>query len=284
MVSFQGTPIRESAEAVKRGDRVDAGDALTYVYIAETLTYNGRAAEALPYLKTAMRLDPHYPSFYAQVLGKAQFGLERYDEAAALPLKRQNSSTLKMSGFISFLAATYAYLGRKEEAKARCVHGSARLELVGAACLKELMMLTSALSVRNPGRGSSKDRCWRACRSKPSTKSTLPNIQLHANEIRALFLGHTVHGRDLAKATQHSATVSVEGVASMTGDWGEVSGGTFHLEGELLRLLPAEVLDIAVMSFAFRVEPKQRKMSIIGEGERFLRQSSAYWTILRLAR
>ena len=64
--------------------------------------------------------------------------------------------------------------------------------------------------------------------------------QLHADEIRALFLGHTVHGRNLANATQHSAAVSVEGVASMSGDWGEISGGTFHMEGELLCLLPAD--------------------------------------------
>jgi hypothetical protein len=64
--------------------------------------------------------------------------------------------------------------------------------------------------------------------------------QLRADEIRSLFLGHTIHGRNLADATEHSASVSTEGGASMSGDWGNLSRGTFQLKDDNLCLVAPE--------------------------------------------
>ena len=117
---MEGAVGSDSAKALKRYKEaiaIDVGDSLSYVYIAQTLTFSGRAAEALPYLRAAMRLDPHYPSFYAEVLGMTQFGLERYDEAVAA-FEEAVKLNPEDEEIYPLLAATYAYLGRKEDAKA----------------------------------------------------------------------------------------------------------------------------------------------------------------------
>ena len=105
--------------------------------------------------------------------------------------------------------------------------------------------------------------------------------QLRADEIRALFLGHTIHGRDLAEATEHSASVSSEGVASMSGDWGNLSGGTFQLKGDNLCLRRAEGTRILrqCLSHPRRHQSKGERISL-GEEERFRRQNRAKRTIL----
>ena len=68
-------------------------------------------------LEKAMSLDPEYPGHYVFALGLAQFCLEQYEEAA---------SSLEISLFkrkmhvrppMWLLAATYAHLGRQQEAE-----------------------------------------------------------------------------------------------------------------------------------------------------------------------
>ena len=68
-----------------------------------------------------MRLNPHYSPIYLYRLGLAQFGMERYNDAAAT-LER---SILRDPDFIQSLAtlvATYGHLNRLTEAKATLEH------------------------------------------------------------------------------------------------------------------------------------------------------------------
>jgi adenylate cyclase len=70
--------IAEMKEAIA----LDSGDPLSYAYLGATLTAAGRPDEAIPHLRTAMRLDPHSPTDFTYFLGLAQLGLEQFEEAA----------------------------------------------------------------------------------------------------------------------------------------------------------------------------------------------------------
>jgi tetratricopeptide (TPR) repeat protein len=95
---------------------LDANDPVGYVAMAKALIKAGSPAEGADSIKKAMRLDPHYPPGYLYHLGHAQFGMERFDEAAASLEQFTKLNPDNEYGFL-LLAATYGHLGREQEAK-----------------------------------------------------------------------------------------------------------------------------------------------------------------------
>ncbi len=96
---------------------LDPSDSWSYAYMARALTLAGRPAEALQFVATAMRVDPHYPPIFLAFQGFAQFGLEQYQEAA-VSLEQATRLNPDDSAGLILLVAAYGYLGRTEEAKA----------------------------------------------------------------------------------------------------------------------------------------------------------------------
>jgi adenylate cyclase len=78
----------------------------------DALTHCGRSEEAITLLNRALLLNPFYPDQYLWYLGGAYFNLKQYEEAVRT-LKRMNSPTEGRR----LLAACYAYMGKKEDAK-----------------------------------------------------------------------------------------------------------------------------------------------------------------------
>ena len=91
-------------------------DADTLAGLGDVLRWSGRAQEAIGLLQTAMRLDPFYPAWYEFYLGQALFQTGRYDEAITV-LKRGAERNPNYPAFPLFIAASYAMLGREEEAR-----------------------------------------------------------------------------------------------------------------------------------------------------------------------
>jgi TolB-like protein/class 3 adenylate cyclase/tetratricopeptide (TPR) repeat protein len=108
---FPGEAVAEAEKAVA----LDGNDAAALAGLADALIKADRAAEGLDYIEQAMRLDPHHPPSYLITLGAAQFGMERFDEAAATferAIKRNPNNEIP---FI-YLASAHGYLGRIDEA------------------------------------------------------------------------------------------------------------------------------------------------------------------------
>jgi len=80
--------------------------------MGDALAHCGRSEEAITMLNRALLLNPFYPDQYLWYLGGAFFNLKQYEEAVKT-LKRMNSPTEGRR----LLAACYAYLGKKEDAK-----------------------------------------------------------------------------------------------------------------------------------------------------------------------
>jgi tetratricopeptide (TPR) repeat protein len=134
-----GAALAELKEAIA----LDSGDSQSYAYMGGTLTTAGKPAEAIPHIRTAMRLDPHYPHEYLLWLGLAQFALERFQEAAA---SLESATQLNPDDEYPFmaLAACLGYLGRDKDAAAalarfdqiRIEHGDIPLRLSNASRLR----------------------------------------------------------------------------------------------------------------------------------------------------
>ncbi|MBW2566928.1 MAG: tetratricopeptide repeat protein, partial [Deltaproteobacteria bacterium] len=85
--------------------------------MGRALVFAGRSAEAMDYIKGAIRLNPNYPAHYVAYLGIAQYLRGQYEEAM-IPLERAqrlDPDTVTGAGPM-WLGATYAQLGRDEEA------------------------------------------------------------------------------------------------------------------------------------------------------------------------
>ena len=105
--SFFDDAVVEAEMAVA----LDENDASALAGLANALVQADRPAEGLDTIEQALRLDPHHPPNYLITLGAAQFGLERYEEAAAAferAVRRNPDNELPLI----YLAASYGHLGR----------------------------------------------------------------------------------------------------------------------------------------------------------------------------
>ncbi|MCP5367409.1 MAG: adenylate/guanylate cyclase domain-containing protein [Hyphomicrobiales bacterium] len=95
---------------------IDPSYANGHVLVATLLYYAGRPEQGLEMVMKAQRLHPHHPSNYPFHEGQALFILKRYDEAIAAFTRglKQNNTSQRLR---VWLAATYAQVGRQEDAE-----------------------------------------------------------------------------------------------------------------------------------------------------------------------
>ena len=109
--------LKRHEEAIAEAEKaiaMDPNDADSYIALASALSLSGRPKEALQLIKDAMRLNPHYPSFYLYELGLAQFCMEQLDRAA-VSLERATALNPDDRWSFRLLLATYGLLGRNED-------------------------------------------------------------------------------------------------------------------------------------------------------------------------
>ena len=104
----------EGAAEYERALTLNPNDADILAHWGWILAFLGRAEEGIEMAHKAMRLNPHYPDWYLWTLGISYYVARRYEEAVA-PLSRMPSQNPE-SG--TYLAASYAQLGREAEARA----------------------------------------------------------------------------------------------------------------------------------------------------------------------
>ena len=110
---------REYADAVtwaQRAVALNPGEAESYAWLANVLSYVGRSSEALEQLAHARRLDPLHPPLWDFYIGRALLHLGRYEEAVAsfdICARRGLSFHWRL-----YMTAAFAQLGRQDEARA----------------------------------------------------------------------------------------------------------------------------------------------------------------------
>jgi tetratricopeptide (TPR) repeat protein len=111
---------RQYKEAITEAERalaLNPNDPESQWAMGRALVFAGRSAEAMDYIKRAIRLNPNYPGHYVSYLGIAQYLLEQYEEAAvSLERAQRLGSDIGIPSGEMWLGITYAQLGRDEEA------------------------------------------------------------------------------------------------------------------------------------------------------------------------
>jgi adenylate cyclase len=112
----------EHAEAIRWSQRAVAlnpGEAESYAWLANVLSYAGRSTEALEQLEHARRLDPLHPPLWDFYIGRALLHLGRYQEALVwLETCSRRAPSFGFGHARIYIAAALAQLGRLDEARA----------------------------------------------------------------------------------------------------------------------------------------------------------------------
>jgi TolB-like protein/cytochrome c-type biogenesis protein CcmH/NrfG len=105
----------QALAAARRAVALAPSDADCHAAIGDILSW-WRPEEAAAPVEKAMRLNPHYPAEYLWILGHACYQARRYEEAIRA-LDRVTARNPDWLPAHAFLAATYAELGRPEDAR-----------------------------------------------------------------------------------------------------------------------------------------------------------------------
>ncbi len=107
----------DAIAAAARALALSPNDPEAHLAMAWALMMTGRAEDGVVSIQTAMRLNPRYTSHYSHALGVAYFALGQLDEAARVLKQALERNPLAIE-LAPPLAATYARLGRRNEARA----------------------------------------------------------------------------------------------------------------------------------------------------------------------
>jgi tetratricopeptide (TPR) repeat protein len=123
-----------------RSITLDPNDPEGHIGMAWTMITTGKPQPGLEFVETAMRLNPSYPAHYVLARGMALIAMDELEKAAAVfekAIERDPGAT----ELAPPLAATYARLGRREdagEALLRWKPGASQQELKNAALTYQL--------------------------------------------------------------------------------------------------------------------------------------------------
>ena len=120
LMSMFYTLKREYERAIAEGERavaLDPGGASANLMYGMSLSYGGRAEEAIPVLQKAIRLNPLGETGYFLNLGHAYRATGRFEEAVSAYKKSLQRSPDNFFAHLG-LAATYSMMGREQEARA----------------------------------------------------------------------------------------------------------------------------------------------------------------------
>lgn len=209
---------------LKEAIALEPGDSWSYALMALTLTSVGRPDEAIPHIRTAIRLDPHYPSFFMYVLGLTEFGLQNYEAAAEAAERSTGLNSEDESSFLLFAAAA-GHLGRRPAAESAVARFNALA--VGRGGTIATVSTTPPLDL---ARQEDREALLQGLRlagvpqSLTSGEFTSRN-KLTAEEVRSLFFGHRLRGRVLDYGEVHEAIFSTQGKGTLSGGWASIGGG-----------------------------------------------------------
>lgn len=105
----------EAIAAANKALKLNPNFAFAYMALGWTYHYVGEQSKAIDLIERSMRLDPNHPDFYFHFLAQALFQMERFDDAATM-LKRRLERSPHSDISRVLLAATYGFLGRRDEA------------------------------------------------------------------------------------------------------------------------------------------------------------------------
>jgi len=105
----------DATAAAERAIAVDPNNADAYTTLAYGRVYQGRSEEAINLVRKAMRLNPHYPSQYKSILGRAYYYIGNYKEAIEILRDAIDKNPVRAPPRL-YLILSYVALGQMQDA------------------------------------------------------------------------------------------------------------------------------------------------------------------------
>jgi len=209
---------------LKEAIALDPGDAFSFAHMGAVLTSTERPAEAVSYIRTAMRLDPHYPPMFDYFLGSAQFAMRNFEDAAASFATATRLNPDYEYAYVA-LAAVDGHLGRKQDAASAVARYNGLRVMRGGVPLTIGTATMGGFTVRD-----GIQRLWAGLRLAGVPEFLFDGEfaaqnRMTAGEIRTLIFGHRLHGRSLWHGEERFASVTTDGIVTLSGDWGLLGNG-----------------------------------------------------------
>jgi adenylate cyclase len=218
-------------DSLKRAIALDPSDSLSYAYLAWSQIGTSHEAEAVSNIKTAMRLDPHYPPMFLHIFGLVQFSSREY-EAAAKSLERATKLNPNDEYPLLALGAVLGYLGRQSEAMSAIASYNAIRVKRGDVPLTIASVPNLFLARYAPNTELKEGLRLSGVPEELRGSRFARENRLQAKQIRALFFGHQLHGHTIDKGNVYSAVITSEGLATISGDWGELTAAMTSFKGD----------------------------------------------------
>ena len=217
---------------IKEAIAQEPGESWNYAFMSWVLSSSGQPAEALAHIRTAIRLDPNCPAFFMYLLGHAEFGQAHYAEAAAA-LERGIEINPEGEYLILLLASAYGHLGRDQDA-ATAIAQYNKIR-VGWGDAPATIASTPPYDY---AKYADSDRFYQGLKlaGLPATADDAADAKdrLTGDAVRELFLGHRLQGRTYETGEDHAVSVTAEGSATLSGDWGNAADAKIELSNEQL--------------------------------------------------
>jgi adenylate cyclase len=198
---------------------LDPSDSWSYAYLAYSLIYAGKSAEAETQIATAMRLDPHFPPLFIFYQGLAQFEQNRMEEAS-VTLAKPAALNREDPWSFAYLAASYAHLGREKLAK-DTINEFSQVRVSQGGVPFILNEVERGISFyKQPAESQLLQGLRRAGIPQDYNAADFDAQRLKPDEIELLVYGHRLHGRSLETGMEHGASISPEGIALTFGLFG----------------------------------------------------------------
>jgi len=224
---------QEALVEAERGIAIEPNNAIINNHMGFVLTMVGNPKQGLDFIQKAMRLDPHYPAMPLYLEGLAYFHMEEFEKAITLFQRSLKFDQEMFTGSGRFLAATYALLGRDDDAKELVT--KLRTKYAGDMYLYNLMRLTPFKNLKIADQFA--EGCAKAGLSENRSSfyyKISDGNRLTGEQIRALVFGRKVIGLVLRGGSGGIIDRSIDGKAIYRGLISGSDSGKSWVENNLL--------------------------------------------------
>jgi adenylate cyclase len=214
----------EAIAAAQKSIALDPSDPDAYSEMSWALILSGRPQEGREYLDAARRVDPKWMTWHHFLGGLAEFSMGRYAEAAAYleKLEPERGATSYWDFWSDYsglrlLVSAYGHLGRNADADAIKEKLKPLMADAGDAEFSGIHMM-SAFPFKN---FADTERLLEGLR-----KAGLPELpngvdpkskdRLTGAEIKALYFGHSLEGRERETGNVYRRQAAMDGTADVT--------------------------------------------------------------------
>jgi adenylate cyclase len=226
-----GNFVRESSEVhlgiaqFKEAIALEPSDSWNYAYLAWAQIDVGQLTEADANIRKAMRLDPHYPSVFSHIMGLIQLNTGQHEEALA-SLRRAAQMSPEDEYPLLALAATAGHLGLLQDAADAIARYDDIRVRRGDIPLTLANLPTIMFSKYAPNLIVKKGLRLAGVPEKLKDSEFAASNRLDDSQIHSLLFGHSIHGRTFRTGEEHTASISMDGIATISGDWGTIANAT----------------------------------------------------------